>query len=118
MYRPYIKTQDRHRFPEVDRNGFIKPVKLGVAADPWYRIVQAHAAVLEHFSTVNERDRFTLRWIVEQYRGSPEFDSLAQTTRTSYKGFVRILDHELKIGGNTAAMGELYLDELSLPTIK
>jgi len=55
---------------------------------------------------------------VEQYRGSPEFDSLAQTTRTSYKGFVRILDHELKIGGNTAAMGELYLDELSLATIK
>ena len=80
VYRPYISKSDRNQFTEVDRSGFLKPIKLGVAADPWHRIVKAHAVALESLASVDERDQWTLRWIVEQYQTSYEFDKLAQTT--------------------------------------
>ena len=118
IYRPYIPKKDRHRFPDIDRNGFITPIKLGVEADPWHRIIKAHATVLEDHANLSERKEFTLRWIVEQYEASHEFNNLAQSTRTSSKGFRRILDHSLTLEGSKAALGDLYLEELSLPLVK
>lgn len=118
VYRPYIKNKERHKFAEIDRNGFIKPIKLGVEDDPWHRIVKAHASILELHANMGEREKWTLRWVVEQYEGSNEFDALAYKSRVQRKTFRRILDHDLSIEGVPATLGDLYLAEISLAMVK
>jgi len=117
VYRPYIPAKDREHF-DVDRSGFIKPVKLGIEADPWHRIVKAHAAVVEDLYNYTNRDRFTIRWVVEKYEASSRFRELSSASQRKSKTTRKILDHEIQINGKPGCVGELFINEITHPLLR
>lgn len=117
VYRPYI-PKDKREGHDVDRYGFVKPIMLGVEADPWHRILKAYAAVQADLFNHTERDRFTLRWIVEKYEASSQFRTLASSSQKKAKTTRRILDHELKVNGRPGCLGDLFLKEITQPLIR
>lgn len=117
VFRPYIPKSERENF-DVDRNGYIKPIKLGVEADPWHRILKVYAKVQEDLFAYTERGKFTLRWIVEEYEASSDFRKLSSASQKKAKTTRRILDHSLTINGRPGKLGDLFVREITHPRLK
>ena len=117
VYRPYIPKAQRDQF-DVDRSGFIKPIKLGVEKDPWHRIVKAYAAVVENIFSYTERDKLTLNWLAKEYEASSTFRALSDASQKKAKTTRRILDHELTINGRVGTFGQLFAKELTHPLVR
>ena len=114
VYRPYIRKADRDNF-DVDRSGFLKPIKLGVKADPWHRVLKVLAVVQEDLVSHTKRDRFTLRWIADKYEQSSDFRALSSASQKKAKTTRRILDHELTINERPGDLGELLIESVTHP---
>ncbi|MDB3936456.1 hypothetical protein N9383_07070, partial [Granulosicoccus sp.] len=117
VYRPYIPKSERD-LHQVDRSGFLKPFKLGVAADPWHRILKAHAATVENLFNNTNKDEFTLRWISEKYEQSSVFRNLSDASRKKAKTTRRILDHEVHVNGREGTLGDAQANSLTLPFLR
>jgi len=108
VYRPYFPAKDREHF-DVDCSGFIKPVWLGVEADPWHRIVKAHAAVVADLHYHASQDRYTLNWIADKYQESNRFRVLSDASQKKSRTTRKILDHVIAINGKPGVLGDLFI---------
>lgn len=118
VFRPYIPKSQRSSDHQIDRSGFLKPIKLGLTGDPWYKILKAHAAAVESSFNNTNREEFTLRWIVEKYEQSSNFRNLSVASQKKSKTTRRIIDHKTNINGRPAKLGELFTSELTHPLLR
>ena len=117
VYRPYIPKSQRSSY-QVDRSGFHKPIKLGVAADPWHRNLEIHAAEVKKLFSNTSREEFTLRWIVEKYEQSSKFRSLSAASQKKAKTTRRIIDHKIQINGIAATLCDVQTNNLTHPFLR
>jgi integrase len=113
VFRPYVKKGEREGL-DVDRNGFLTPIKLGIEADPWHRIVKAYAAAYAEIQAGGERSKLTLRWIADEYEKSPAYDKLKLSSRKKIRSLRRIVETQITINGRAGTLGSLYTHEISV----
>ena len=115
VYRPRIAKKDRHLF-ETDKNGFIKPIRLGVIGDDDAKIhrayLAAHDALWQSVKPCN-----TLYWISNKYQDSRKFKELSKAGQSNYLLAARILDHEIKLDGVPSPLGDLHISFLEKPIV-
>ena len=116
VYRPYIPKKLRARF-NVDRGGFITPIILGKESEPWHRILAAHAKAVAMIDATADPDKFSLRWIADQYEKSTYYSNLAKASQKKIVTLRRVLEHKITINGMAGTLGDLKPDELTKPNV-
>lgn len=118
IYRPHIPKQFREQIKTDRRGRLAPPIKLGLEIEPWHRIVTAHAREFEKLWNHAKQERFSLRWLEEQYRESTHFNQLAKDSQKKARSLRRVLDHPVNINGLPATLGDLRPIEINLPLIR
>lgn len=118
VYRPKIASANRHLI-ETDKNGFVKPVRLGtVKTATADAVMTGYLAAKRSIEARIGEQRNTLKWVVEQYMQSRQFKSLVITSQKNAGFLAKILDHRITVNGKDSTFGDLSVSVITKPTVR
>ena len=117
VWRPRIPADQRDQI-RTDKNGFLAPpVRLGNITDPDDAIIRAWQAAKNSLADRLAAEKYTLRWIIDQYRNSKTFTDLAPGSQRRSGALLRILDHPIKLNGQSCTLGAISYRHLTRPMV-
>lgn len=117
-YTPYIPKKERSNYPSANKYGYLPAIKLGDKNTPIEEIWAQYATINESIKKQKSPDVNTLNWLSEQYQNHARFKEKAPKTQKSYIVASKILDHEIKINGQPASLGQLKPEHITPPLIR
>lgn len=116
VYRTYISTKKRDLYENIDKYGYLPPVKLVPVTATRDELYKAYLAAKEQQQYQQEPDRLTLNWVNKKYKKCADYLKLSPETHKSYSFAERIFKHKIK--NTNQSLGDLYPDQLTPPTIR
>ena len=118
VYRPRVPKDWQGIIP-MDRSGFLKPpIKLGKPTDPEPYLLNGYLAARASLEARVGSVKHTLRWLIEEYKKSKTFKSLAIESQRQADFLCRILDHPICIDGRDSTLGDLLVTHISKPMVR
>ncbi len=118
VYRPRVKVQDR-TWIDTDKSGFLKPpIRLGSVKDPEHVILSTYLAAKSSIESKIGAERHTLKWIVQEYKQSKQFKSLAEGSQKRAVSLENILELDMLVDGKSCTLGDVPIAGITMPVTR
>lgn len=118
VYRPRLTGDLKNVKHPTDKNGFIKPIRLGNKGDAQDDIMQAYLAAKQSLINDKNLDSRSLKHIVKQYQQSSDYKKISIKSQYDRNlALISLLSYSLDIDDEACTLGDVTIEELTRPML-